>query len=57
MTKDKFSEEEIEDYIKVIKEFNINSAINQLQEKMKTITEPIKKAEIAQKIINLKKGE
>lgn len=57
MTKEKINNEEIEDYINVIKEFNTNSAIRQLQEKMKDTTDPIKKAEIAQKIINLKKGE
>ena len=57
MTKEKCSEEEIEDYIKVIKEYNVKSIINEMQEKMKNITDPIKKAEIAQKIINLKKGE
>lgn len=57
MTKEKINNEEIEDYINVIKEFNTNSAIKQLQEKMKDTTDPIKKAEIAQKIINLKKGE
>lgn len=57
MTKDNYNEEEIEDYIKVIKEFNVNAAINEMQEKMKSITDPIKKAEIAQKIIDLKKGE
>ncbi|MBR3209224.1 MAG: DNA primase [Bacilli bacterium] len=57
MTKEKYSEEEIEDYIKVIKEYNVKSIINEMQEKMKNITDPIKKAEIAQKIINLKKGE
>ena len=56
MITDDYSLEEIEDYIKVIKEFNTKSAIKRMQEKMKTIDDPIQKAEIAQKIIDLKKG-
>lgn len=48
--------EEIEDYINVIKEYNINNAIERMQDKMHEITDPLKKAELAQKIIDLKKG-
>ncbi len=48
--------EEIEDYINVIKEYNINNAIERMQAKMQEIVDPIEKAEIAQKIIDLKKG-
>lgn len=56
MTKETYTEEEIEDYINVIKEFNVKSAITRMQEKMKNITDPLKKAEIAEEIIKLKKG-
>ncbi len=56
MTSESYTIEEIEDYISVIKEYNINIAIERMQNKMHEITDPIKKAEIAQKIINLKKG-
>lgn len=56
MITDDYSIEEIDDYIKVIKEFNTKSAIKRMQEKMKTIDDPIQKAKIAQKIIDLKKG-
>ena len=55
MKNEKYTEEEINDYIKVIKEYNIKNAIKRMQEKMKKISDPIKKAEIAQEIINLKK--
>ena len=50
-----YTEEEINDYIKVIREYNVKDAIDRLQEKMKKQTDPLKKAEIAQQIINLKK--
>ena len=55
MKNDKYTEEEINDYINVIKEYNINDAIKRIQEKMKKETDPLKQAELAQKIINLKK--
>lgn len=55
MTNDHYTEEEIEDYIKVIKEYNIKNAIKRMQEKIKETTDPLKKAEIAQNIIKLKK--
>ena len=56
ITSEKYTIEEIEDYISVIKEYNVNTAIERFQRKMQEITDPIKKAEIAQKIIDLKKG-
>lgn len=55
MLNESYTEEEISDYIKVIKEYNIKDAIERMQEKMKKQTDPLKKAEIAQQIINLKK--
>ncbi|MBR3199041.1 MAG: DNA primase [Bacilli bacterium] len=56
MKKETYTIDEIEDYIKVIKEYNINNAIERMQAKMRETIDPIKKAEIAQKIIDLKKG-
>lgn len=50
-----YSIEEIEDYIKVIKDYNIKNETNRLKTKMKEQLDPLKKAEIAQKIIDLKK--
>ena len=55
MNSENYTEEEINDYIKVIREYNVKDAIDRLQEKMKKQTDPLKKAEIAQQIINLKK--
>ena len=55
MTNDNYTIEEINDYIKVIKEYNIRDAIERMQEKIKKQIDPLKKAEIAQQIINLKK--
>ena len=56
MIVEEYNEEEIEDYINVIKEYNIKMAVNRIETKMKEITDPLKKAELAQKIIDLKKG-
>ena len=47
--RENYKEEEIEDYIKAIKEYNVNSAVERMQNQMKNITDPLKKAEIAQK--------
>ena len=52
--KEGYTEEEINDYINVIKEYNINYQIKRLKEKMKNITDPIKQSEIAEEIIKLK---
>lgn len=56
MLSDDFSVEEIDDYINVIKEYNVNNAIKRMQDKMKSISDPLKKVELAKKIIDLKKG-
>lgn len=56
MYSDNYSREEIDDYINVIKEFNIESAIKRMQDKMKKLSDPVEKLEIAKKIIELKKG-
>lgn len=52
--KDEVSEEEISDYIKVIKEGFITNEIERLQEKIKEEQLPSKKAEWMNKIIHLK---
>ncbi len=52
---EKYSIEEIEDYIKVIKDFNVKNETLRLTKQMKEELSPLKKAEIAQKIIDLKK--
>lgn len=54
--KEKYSQEEIDDYINVIREYNVNYVISRLKEKMHLELDPIKKAEIGQEIINLKMG-
>lgn len=51
---EKYSEQEINDYIAVIKEFNINYQIKRLKEKMKNITDPLEQAKIAEEIKKLK---
>lgn len=52
---DNYSLEEIEDYIKVIKDHNIKNETNRLTKQMHEEVSPTKKALIAQKIIDLKK--
>ena len=52
--KENYNEEEINDYINVIKEYNINAQIKRLKEKMKNISDPIGQAEIAEEIKKLK---
>ena len=54
---EKYTNEEIEDYINVIKDYNINSEVNRLPKKMDAETDPLKQAAIAQNIIDLRKGE
>ena len=54
---EKYTNEEIEDYINVIKDYNINSEVKRLTKKMDAETDPLKQAAIAQKIIDLRKGE
>ena len=50
-----YSLDEIEDYIEVIKDYNIKNETKRLKETMNNEIDPIKKAKIAQEIINLKK--
>ncbi|HHW69493.1 MAG TPA: DNA primase [Tenericutes bacterium] len=52
--KDEFSYEEIDDYINVIKEYNIKYVLNKYMKQLEQETDPIKKAEIGQKIIEVK---
>ena len=54
-TKEEYSNEEIEDYIKVIKDFNVKEEIKRLTNKMKNLTDPLDKAKIAEEIVSLKK--
>ena len=52
--KEGFTFEEIEDYIKAIRDYNITYEQQRLKKQMQEITDPIQKAKIAQKIIELK---
>ena len=54
--KQSYTNEEIADYIKVIKEYNIKTETKRLKEEIMEEIDPTKKAIIAQKIIDLKKG-
>lgn len=56
--KEDFTLDEINDYINVINEFNINSELDRIKEEMKKESDPIKKAKIAQRMMELKmRGE
>lgn len=56
--KDNYSVEEINDYINTIWEYNLNFEINSLKNMIKQETDPIVKAKLAQKIVDLKvRGE
>ena len=52
----KYTNSEIEDYINVIKDYNIKTETKRLKEQINKELDPIKQAKIAQKIIDLKKG-
>lgn len=52
--KEECSSEEIDDYIKTIREYNVNYECNRLKKIMSEEMDSEKKAEIAQKIIELK---
>ena len=54
---EEYSEEEIEDYINVINEYNLKYELNGLKEKMKSEKDLDKKNEIAEKIRLLKSSE
>lgn len=56
--KETYDLDEIEDYVRVIREYNVGNEQQRLKMKMAQTTDPIEKAQIAQKIIELKvKGE
>ena len=52
----KYTNAEIEDYINVIRDYNIKTETKRLKEQINEELDPIKQALIAQKIIDLKKG-
>ncbi len=52
--KEEHSKEEINDYINVIYEYNVNREIEKLKEQMKKETNPLVKAELGSKIMNLR---
>lgn len=53
--KDEYSLEEIDDYINVIMEFNIKNELKRIKEEMLNEPDPIKRAQIAQRMLELKK--
>ncbi len=53
---EEYSEEEINDYIKVINSYPIRKKESELNEKLKKETDPIKKAKILNEILSFKKG-
>ena len=55
-TKETYTLEEIEDYINVIRDYNVQEEIKRLTNKMKNLTDPLDKAKIAEEIVGLKKG-
>lgn len=52
--KEKYSEEEIEDYIKVINSYPINKKTDELNQRLKEEKDPIKQAQILSEILMLK---
>ena len=55
--KEDYTIDEINDYIDVIKEYNINFQIKKLKEKIDEEIDPLEKAKIAEQIIKLKRGD
>lgn len=51
---EKYEKEEIEDYIKVINEYPIKKKINDLNDKLKKESDPLKQAQILSEILSLK---
>lgn len=51
-----YTEEEITDYFKVLREYNFKSEVDRLSEELKNETDLERKIELANKIMNLKKG-
>lgn len=54
--KETFTDEEINDYINVIYDYNIKSETKRLQKELEKEVSPLKKAKIVQRMIDLKKG-
>lgn len=54
--KEDFKTEEIEDYINVIRDYNVKSETKRLQKQLEDEVSPIEKAKIVQQMIDLKKG-
>ena len=54
-TKETYQIDEINDYIKVIKDYNIKEETKRLLNKMKNLTDPLDKAKIAEEIVELKR--
>ena len=51
-----YTEEEITDYFKVLREYNFKSEVDRLSEELKHERDLEKQIELANKIMNLKKG-
>ena len=51
---DSYTDVEIDDYIKVIKDYLKNTKIKQLEETMKKETDPLKQAQIAKDILSIR---
>ncbi len=54
--KEMYNQDEIDDYINVIREYNINYVREKLKEKMHAELDPLKKAAIGQEMLDLKMG-
>jgi len=52
--KEKYTEEEINDFIKVVNEYPINKKTDELNRKLKEENDPIKQASILSEILSLK---
>lgn len=55
--KDEYTQDQIDDYVNTINEFNAKSECNLLKQKMKEELDPLEKAKMLQRIIDLKKDE
>ena len=52
--KEKYTNEEIEDYIKVINDYPVKRKINELERQIKEETDPMKQAKILNEMLILK---
>ena len=55
--KEEYTQDQIDDYVNTINEFNAKSECNLLKQKMKEELDPLEKAKMLQRIIDLKKDE